>query len=225
MIDKDIKFYSVPLVISVTLYKNNYTDNLIIGNLKRHAYTMEVPNEPTRFSVTADQFRNIIFKNFKKKVENIENLPIEMLPQHVNSAYFLYNMFLRFNNLEMVNVTVSNNRKYTRIYKVDDQNMVGFNYKILQGVLDYPEFLSFDQLKRLNNLLKILGLNYNNTITLDPYYIIRAQDYMNKLARLESELKHLYDEYSDIIEITFELVEQKLEEDNSYLIIKTDFDH
>jgi hypothetical protein len=196
---------------------------MIIGELKRNAYMMQVPKQKNQFAITAKQFRKIIFGKFKRSVDKINDLPSEMLSHHVNSAYFLYNMLERFSNLEMINIHISDNRKYTRIYTVNEQNMVGFNYKIVQGVLDYPNFLSYEQLNRFNELLEFLGINYTDNISLDPYYIIRSQDFLNKISKLESESRPLFDYVSDIIDITYEMVEQKIEEDNTYLIIKTDF--
>lgn len=223
MIDNAVKFYSVPLVINITLYKNNYVDNLIIGELRRNVYMMPIPKQKDHFSVTSRQFKKIMTRRFTKEVEHITNLPNEILSQNVNSAYFIYNILERFVNLEMLNIHISNNRKYTRIYKVDEQSMLGFNYKIIQGILDYPTFLNRDQLIKFNDLLKVLNINHTENISLDSYYIVRAQDFLIKISKLESDDKEYFNEMGDIIDITYELVEQKIEEDNAFLIIKTDF--
>ena len=223
--NNEIKFFSVPLVINITLYRNNYVDNIIIGELRRGTYSIGVPEDPNSFSVSAEEFKNIVIRKFKSEVDKLEDFSKDILPKHINSAYFMYNMLTKFNNLKIVNIHISNNRKYTRVYKVNDQNVIGFDYKIAQGILDFPKFLDLNQLNRFNKLLVKIGMHITSNLSMDPYYIIKAQDFINKLANLENDDKAYFDRYYDIIEVIYELLESKLESDNTFLIIKTDFEY
>lgn len=223
MTDSKIKFYNVPVVINITLYKNNYIDNVIIGELKRGAFKIELVGDNNSFSVAAEELKKIIVRKFKSKIDALEDLSKEILSQHINSAYFMDSMLSKFINLKIVNINISNNRQYSRVFKINnEQSVIGFDYKIVQGILDYPEFLDSEQLNRFNILIKRLNLESNN-LSLDPYYIIRAQDFMNRISMLENEDKSFFDDNIDIIEITYELLEPKIETDNTMLIIKTDF--
>lgn len=225
MTTNDIKFYSVPLIINITLYRNNYIDNIIIGELKRTAYTINVAGNRDSFSVSVGDLKKIIRNKFKTKIDSLEEYTKDTFVQNVDSTFFLYNMLEKFTNLKLINVTVSNNRKYSRMFKVNDQNVIGFDYKILQGLVDYSEFVTPVNLERLNNFLKKLKLNQRKTLTLDSYYILRTSDYLKRISELEHFDKIFFERYFDMVELTSELIEPKLELDNTILIIKTDFNY
>ena len=53
-----LSYSDLPLVIDMNLYKNNYYDNIIIGQLKKNSRFIKFPGSDA-FIVSASEFRNI----------------------------------------------------------------------------------------------------------------------------------------------------------------------
>lgn len=221
-IKRDSKFFSVPLVIDITLYRYNYIDNIIIGELKKDAFVMPVTSEKNRFSIRAEEFEKIITRKFFREINKFESTSNDVLYNKVNSIYFLNTIFKKYVNLEMINVYISNNRRFSRVFKLNDQNIIGFEYKIKQGILDYPLYLNSEQMERLNQLLLKIGI-HKNRHKMDSYYIEKASNFINAVTSLEQIDPTFLEKCNDIVNITYELIEPKLEEDGTIIIIKTDF--
>lgn len=221
---QDNKFYKVPIVIDVILYKYNYIDNIIISQLKKSAFIMS-NNNYTNFSVSANEFKHIFHGRFNDEISKINMVPAQNLPNNVNSIYFLNNIFENFANLEMINVHVSENRHFSRLFNINNQSIIGFDYKIKQGILDYPKYISPDLLDILTNFIHELDLVEIRSFELDPYYIVSARSLMSKLNVLQETNPTVSNDVIDLIDLTYEMVEPKLEEDNTFLILKLDFPH
>lgn len=220
----DNKFYKVPIVIDVVLYKYNYIDNIIISQLKKGAFIMS-NNNYTDFSVSANEFKHIFNGRFTDEISKINMLPVQNLQFNVNSIYFLNNIFENFSNLEMINVHVSENRNFTRLFNVNNQSIIGFDYKIKQGILDYPKYITTDLLDILTKFITKLDLVEINGFSLDPYYIVSARSLVSKLNTLQETNPTFSEDVVDLIDLTYDMVEPKLEEDNTFLILKLDFPH
>jgi len=221
-IKKDSKFYDVPLIINVTLYKNNYFDNLIISEIRKNAYVLS--SKKNVYSVDKDDLKRILRNKFKKEIERINAVPFDNLFTTVNSTYFLNNIVNSFKNLKMLNIEVSDKRNFSRVFYSNEQRLVGFDYRISQGILDFPKFLSTKQLSQLNKLLVITHMhNKEISIEMEPYYVIKSKDFINRIITVEKIYTDFVEDAQGLLSIIYEMIESKVEEDDSYLIIKTDF--
>lgn len=218
----DNKFYKVPIVIDVTLYKYNYIDNIIISQLKRGAFIMADGNV-SNFSVSANEFRHIFNSRFATEISKLNAVTNQNLHSTVNSIYFLNQILTNFVNLEMINVHISHNRNFTRLFNVNDTKVIGFDYKVKQGILDYPKYMSFDLMERFEDFIKVLDIVDIKSFTLDPYYIISARNIISKLGHMQENNPNFINENSDLVDLTYEMIEPKLEDDNTFLILKLDF--
>ena len=222
-VDSNSKFLGVPIVIEIVLYTNNYFDNRILKELKKNAYIMKTEREDI-ISVTAKDFKRIISTKFKEEISAFSRLTVDTLGKKVNSIYFLDNMLSKLSSLELINIIISKNRAFSRIATVENVTMITFDFKVNQGVLDYPKYLNDEQLKRFNKLLEKINVRDKKTsISLEPYYVLTAREYITRLVNLERTDSNYTSSNSDIFKMTYEMVEPKIEEDNSHLLIKTDF--
>lgn len=217
------KAYSVPTVINIVLYKNNYYDNLIIGALRREAFLVRVLNK-NNFSVSAGELSKILIENFDNEIDRVDSLSAEILKHNVNSIFFLYKILNNFPNLELINITVSYNTKFTRVFKVNDEEIVGFDYKVVQGFVDFSAYLTLEELDTLNELLlKLNIIDISNSLNIEPYYIVFAGNIMSAINKLEKEDKSTFDYYSSYIKLLSDLIDPKLDEDQASLILSLGF--
>ncbi len=221
-VKKESKFYSVPLIINIILYKNNYFDNLIINEIRKSTYY--ITNQKNIYSVNKEDLEKIIKNKFNKEIERINAVPSETLFNNVNSAYFLNNILSNFENLKMLNVEISDKRNFSRVFYSNHQRLVGFDYKVHQGILDFPKYLNLEQLHNLNELLSFMNVyDKDLSIGIDPYYIIKSKDFISRLMAVEKIDPLFIQDIQDVISIIYEMLETKIEEDDCFLIIKTDF--
>jgi hypothetical protein len=231
--NNDIKpiSYELPYALDITLYKHNYYDNLIINNLKRNTRYEKLPDSPNSFIVTAEDFRKMLSDKFKREVNNAQSLTEVTIKEGVNSIYFLDKLFMNFNNLEFIKVNVSEKRDFTRLLTVgENRSVINFDYRIITSVLDISKLAeSEESLELINELFIHLGLievdEYGKKMS---YFTINAQDLL-LLINSQQELMFTEDEefidekYLDAIEFIYDVIDQKCENDNSKLIILTDF--
>lgn len=231
--NNDIKpiSYELPYALDITLYKHNYYDNLIINNLKRNTRYEKIPDSPNSFIVTADDFKKILSDKFKREVNTAQSLTEVTIKEGVNSIYFLDKLFMNFSNLEFIKINVSEKRDFTRLLTVgENRSVINFDYRIITSVLDISKLSeSEESLRLINEFFVHLGLieidEYGKTV---PYFTINAQDLL-LLINSEQELmfsdeESLVDEkYLDAIEFIYDVIDQKCENDNSKLIVITDF--
>ena len=231
--NNDIKpiSYELPYALDITLYKHNYYDNLIINNLKRNTRYEKIPNSPSSFIVTAEDFKKILSDKFKREVSTAQSLTEVTIKEGVNSIYFLDKLFMNFNNLEFIKVNVSEKRDFSRLLTVgENRTVINFDYRIITSVLDISKFSeSEEELELINEFFIHLGLilvdEYGKKT---PYFTINAQDLLllinSQHELMFNEEEDFIDEkYLNAIEFIYDVIDQKCENDNSKLIVITDF--
>lgn len=222
-INTNVKFYTVPLTLDIILYRNNYLDNLIISELKKNARLTSVSKNSDSFTVPIKYFKRMLKIKFKGELKRIGSISNDNLSSNVNSAYFLNNLVSNFNNLISIKVNVSNKRNFSRVFETDDQKMIGFEYKVTTGLVDYSKYMDKKQLKRFNKIMRLVGILDDSLLSFQPYIKIRAQAFLLKISSLEVDYPDLIDSNMDILDIIYDLIEAKIEDDDTILIIKTDY--
>lgn len=231
--NNDIKpiSYELPYALDITLYKHNYYDNLIINNLKRNTRYEKIPETPNSFIVTAEDFKKVLGDKFKREVGTAQSLTEVTIKEGVNSIYFLDKLFVNFTNLEFIKVNVSEKRDFTRLLTVgENRSVINFDYRIITSVLDIPKLIeSEDDLILVNEFFLHIGLiEVDDFGKRTPYFTINSQDLL-LLINSQQELMfnedddYIDEKYLDAIEFIYDVIDQKCENDNSKLIIITDF--
>jgi len=219
------RYFDLPIIIEATLYKYNYVDNIIITEIKSNAKLTEVSNDKNSFIVQVNDIKRILYRKFRNQIERIKNVSIEDLSSEVNTSWFLSNLIENFNQLQFIKINVSDKRNFTRLKIVNNQQVVGFSYVIKYGIIDYTKYLNASQLRRLNYILRILGyLKKDDSLVEESYFNVKAKDFLMDIMKLEETHPDLHKENADIIDITYDAINYKVEDDNTTLIVKTDFD-
>ena len=217
------KYLTVPIHIDIVLYRYNYIDNLIISELKKSAFVNYLNTSETNktvFSVLVKEFKQVFYRRFGKELDNISNFIGDSSDKNINSIYFLDMIFEKFENLKVINVNISNDKNFTRLMSVNDTKSVGFDYRVAYGVIDYPRFLSENELYLLNHFFVDANIMPQRDT---PFVTINCIDFINRVIEWEESNQDELDEYANILDITYELVQEKLEKDNTVLLIKNDF--
>lgn len=218
--------YSLPYALDITLYKYNYIDNLLLSYIKKETRTQKIENNS--FVINASDLKLLIDEKFGIDINRIKSMSIQSLADNVNSAYFIDKILNNFSNLRYVKVNISNDRNFTRVINSADKKIINFDYKIITSILDFTKHVETDEeLKLINNLLYKVGVLKEDMYGeyRRPYIIISTNDFMNLLNTIEAELEDeaIANIYLEPLELIYNLVDQKCENDNTNLIIITDY--
>lgn len=213
----EIKFFNVPISIQITLYKQNHIDNTLIGNVLRYANVIAQNDLKNKFIVYKKDLLDIINLRFFDEIEKFSTIPSGSLYSSVNSIYFLNKILNEFSNLEMIEINVSNSRIYSRLVSSGENSVIGFDYKITHGIVNYPDYIPSSD-NRLNIMLSELGYSINST----PYLIVKGKDFIERLSHFEKTNKIAHT-CKDIINISYELFEPKIEIDDTLITIILDY--
>lgn len=225
-IDKKVEynFYTVPLNVDIILYKNNYIDNLIISEIKKNVQLTQVSSDRDILIVQVKHLKRTLSTKFKKYIDKVNSSTSDDISTTVNSAFFLNNIIENFVNLKTIKIQISSKRNFTRIVETEDSRIIGFQYKITNGLVDYPKYMSRDQILRFNKILKFLKINQpSKYISNDSYFKMSAREFIKQITSLETIDSDMFEENIDIFDVVYDMIESKVEEDDSILIIKTDF--
>lgn len=215
------RFNEVPVHVDILLYRYNYFDNLIISEVKKHAFINKLgPIKKNSLFVLAKDFRRIFYRKFKREVDGIRVSPLETLDKNANSIYFLDTLFEKFKNVRAFNINISNQRNYSRLVSVEDNKQIYFSYKVAYGILDFPKMLQGQGLDKIGEFLCELGVIEDKEV---PYKSIGATEFVDKLILWEGNNPDPRPEYLDILDIVYDIMQDKLEKDESILLIKNDY--
>lgn len=224
-----VLFHEIPILIDVTLYKYNYYDNLILGSLKRSVKYIDTPNNKNSFIVPVNDFINLLNIRFSEELDNIRSVSSMKLKENATSIFFLNEIFSNFINLKYVKINVSNERNYTRLIK-DDKNkdVLTFDYRVLNSIIDFTKYLNNKNLKLLNDFLTEIGLIKKDLFSPgQSFFKINTSDFIDLIAIADTDSNgdrgKLSDKYAGIVQLIYTLIDPKIEQDNSTLIIITDY--
>ena len=221
-----LSYSDLPLVIDMTLYKNNYYDNIIIGQLKKNSRFIKFPGSDA-FIVSASEFRNILKTRFPEQISSLSKNPTSYeLKRGATSIFFINELLTNLKNLKFVKVSVSKEKEYSRLIKADKESghdLIQFDFKVIHSVIDFTKYICGEQFDILNDfLLKSNMVNKEFFREGPPFIQIKSLELMDRLAVFEDT--HISKEkYQFILDIFFTLVDAKIEEDNSDILIITDY--
>ena len=223
----NMSFSDLPLVIDMTLYKNNYYDNIIISQLKKNSRLVKFPGN-NDFVVTAIEFRDILHKRFPEQISSLSNNPTSYeLKKGATSVFFIHELLTNLKNLKFVKISISKEKEYSRLVKADKESghdLIMFDFKVIHSVIDFTKYLRGEQFNILNDfLLKSEIMTSISAFRGTPAFMqIKSIELMDKISVFEE--KYSSDvKYQFIIDIFLSLVDHKIEEDNCDILIITDY--
>ena len=182
-------------------------------------YRKPPPDGITLAASISYEFKNAV-KGNKKLHREIQKVLIDGLSStpdnKPNTIHFLWSIMDRLTNLEWLTFKISYDKKYTRIVKVENREIMSFYFKINKGLFDLTKIFNRKELDIINKRIIESGIMPNKYLERSAYFYMKASFLFDLLSLLEM----------DGIISTLDLLDQidpKLEEDDPTLIVKTDY--
>lgn len=216
----DSKFeLGIPTHIYFTLYKFDHIDGIIISRVLKECKNWNKNQDKNVFTVTVDSFKNALKgnKRLAGEIEKIESDGLLTLPDSKpNSVSFLWTIMNRLENLEWLTFSISYDKKFSRVVKVENKSIMSFYFKIEEGLFDLTKIFKRPQLDIINRKIIEYKIMPNKYLERSPYFYMKASLLFEILGQLE------IDGTLDTFELLDHL-DQKLEEDDPTLLVKTDY--
>jgi hypothetical protein len=210
-------FLDFPSIIDITLYKNNYYDNLIITKLKRNVMYESPPELNDVYVVSAEDLKNTLYTSFIKEIDAVRSLPLSDIQRRATSLFFLDKILSNYKYLRYVKINVSNEENYSRLNKNEKIPSIFFNYKINMLSINLTEIFSTSDVKEINHFLINSGIVvHDDFLGYDHRIYIRTSEMISLL--INSPVK---EKGADLL---LSIIDNKSENDNPLIMLITDFD-
>lgn len=227
---KELDFLDVPVVIEVLLYKNNEIDRKIVGDLDKFGYLHQRTSAPSgddAFFCTIGEIKDLLRRrSYASKIKAFKVMKDEELVKNVDTTFFLYNLIKSFTSLRIIKFKYLDSYDSGRIIERETGKYIGLEYRIVYGFLNMPEALSSIDLDFFNRLMisaKFMNKKYMNR---SPYFLATAGQLLDFLETYSLDIDtddNSLISFSNINEVIFDLIDPKIENDNSLILVKTDY--
>lgn len=208
-------YKEIPILLSVNLYYYNYIDNKIISTIKNKCIIYN--NADNKFTILADDLYELLITDFKEDIELCASYPNDRIFHNVNTAYQLYNILLFYKDLLFINIYINKDKDYSKvIYDNEGNKSIALDYKIEKIKLNLDKYFDEKKINLLNEML--IELKIVNTLYIQSSYSIYVNDFFNAINNLKNINK-----YESIIDDINDMIGLKYKNDNSILILVTDF--
>ena len=206
----------IPTHIEFTLYRFDSIDSQIITTIRRDCTNYSIQESEIHFTVMGSDFIEAIHgsPSLHKEMERWSGNVIG--ESHVNSVYFILDIYNRLENLQWVSFRVSDSKDFSRLVKYKDRDIVNFQFTIVEGYFDLSSVLSRSELDWFNRKCIELGIMENKYLARRPYFYMMTEVLIELLQVLGLEGCGAAEELVDAID-------DKLTEDNPMLLVKTDY--
>ena len=203
-------------VVDITLYKNNYYDNLIFTKcLNQVDYTVITDDS---ILVTPRQLNMLLELNFEREIRKIEATSADLLHKDANSIFFIDRLIQDFYNLKWVKLNLFKTRHFSRVVETNGQKSIKFSFKVLKTTLRLNELFSLDEIAKMNPILKKRGI-----IKTKPYAKIMTKDLLHHLDQIVNLDNDIDDDTAALFIRMIEAFEFKYEIDNPEVLLVTDW--
>lgn len=203
-------------VIDITLYKFNYYDNLIWTKCLNQIDYMVVDDDS--ILVTPRQLDALFELNFERTLRKLEATTPELIHRDAHSIYFIDRLNREFSRLKWVKLTLSRNRKFSRITEVNGVKNIKYSFKVVKTTLRLSELFEQKDIESLNPILKQL-----NVIKDKPYNRLSTQQLINKIDGAINGGLELNDHEVELLASILDILDFKIESDNPELLLVTDW--
>ena len=157
-------------------------------------------------------------------IHRIKSTGVDSLHKQVNSPYFIYMMCVDMPNLQLIKLTLSHDKKFSRLIESDGMKILKFDFRILSMTIKLSDIFEEEDLRIINPVLESLGILEENV----PYArlkIVELLDTLDNWVELEMENDLIEGEPDAVPLITtiLDLIDIKVEGDNPVTLLVTDY--
>lgn len=226
----EINHWDVPVWIEIVLYKSCAYDLKFVKDLKKgRTLRNTVEKNGESFFVTASDIKEVIKKRpYSTRLKKQSSMSDEEIAKDVDSVYFINNIINSLYNLRIVKIFLSDSIHTGRVITLEDQEVIMLEHSVEYGVLNLPQFFTEKELESFNRVMIQLGYLKPKYIEREPYFKAKTSDF---LLKVEDYITEMYlkngnedpDEKMSFLDKLFALIDPKLEEDNTLLLVMTDY--
>lgn len=216
----DNKFeLGIPTHIYFILYKFDHIDSMIISRVIKECKNWNTDTDESLFTVDVESFKSSLKgnKRLNKEIVKAEADGMFGMPgTKPNSITFLWSIIEKLENLKLLTFSVSYDKKFTRVLKIENKEVLSFYFKIEEGIFDLTKVFERSQLDIVNKKVIEYNIMPNKYLERSPYFYMKASLLFDILGQLEI----------DGTLSTFDLldhIDEKLEQDDPTLLVKTDY--
>jgi hypothetical protein len=122
----------------------------------------------------------------------------------------------RLRNLDWVTFTISYDKKFSRLIKIENREVLSFYFRIEEGIFDLTKVFDRDSLDIINRKIIEFGIMPNKYLERSPYFYMKSSMLFEILGQLEM------DEALNTFDV-LDQIDPKLEEDDPILLVITDY--
>jgi len=225
----EINHWEVPVWIEIILYRSCAYDLKLVNDIRDKAIRTKTEKDGEFIFLHPKDLKEVISKRpYSTRLKRQAKMSPSEIAENVDSVYFINNILNALQNLRIVKIFLSNAIFTGRIFNTfEDQEVIMLEHSVEYGVLDLPRYLNEEELESFNKSMVSLGFLRNKYLQRDPYFKISTTEFLQKLENYIADLflKDEMDEDSDVIflEKLYALIDPKLEEDDTFLLILTDY--
>lgn len=203
----------IPTHIEFILFRYDYIDGILISRIRKHCKNFSNKNDDNHFMIKKSELVRTIKTSVKLNREFLKN---DSLNTKANSVFFLGIILDKLINVEWLSFTVSYDKEYTRLTKFENKSVVNFEFNIKEGLVDLTKIFNRSELDEFNKRIISMGLMENKYLSRKAFFQINSLVFFEVLALMEID-------GIETASILLDVLDPKLEEDNTNLIIKTDY--
>lgn len=226
----EINHWDVPVWIEIVLYKSCAYDLKFVNDLKRgRTLRNTIESQGEYFFVTVGDIREVIEKRpYSTRLKKQGKMNEDEIAKDVDSVYFISKILNSLYNLRIVKIFLSNSMYTDRIIIFENQEVIMLEHSIEYGILNLPHFFTESELESFNKVM--IQLKYLNSkyIEREPYFKVKTADFLFDIEEYNAEMylenkSDKPDERMNFLDKLFALIDPKLEEDNTLLLVITDY--
>lgn len=203
----------LPTAIDITLYKYNYIDNKIFTQLNNQVDFIQV--DPDSIIVSSDQLKIFLEENYQSELNKFKSIGVDIIHKEINSTFFLHKMCEEMENLKYIKITLNKKKDYNRTVELDGNKVLQFNFKIMTATIRLSDIFSDKDLLSANRALEKIGILRDGT----PFVRIKGKD-LGSLIDSNMEDENL--DFAPLLDI-LDILEHKMEQDDSLILLITDY--
>lgn len=210
-----MEFNEIATSINIKLYKYNYIDNKLWGQIKNQTHWVEPYNNSVVVSV--DQIIELLEMNYSDTLRKVAATGFELIHQEVNSAYFIHTIIEEMPLLEYIKFNLDFDKSYSRMVDNEDEKLLRFDYKVLTATLRMYDFFTKSELRLLNTSLQDASIMPRDA----PYIRSRLSDLSSSVDKLAGTIED--DRAGDLLAGLMDIIDTKIHNDNPLILLVTDY--
>lgn len=157
-------------------------------------------------------------------INRIKSTGVDSLHKQVNSPYFIYMMCVDMENLQLIKLTMSHDKKFSRLIENDGMKILKFDFRILSMTIKLHDIFEIEDLAVINPILESLGI-LEEDVPYSRLPIVEILDLLDNWVELEMDNDLIEGEPDAVPLITtiLDLIDIKVEGDNPLTLLVTDY--